>query len=32
VCKLILAAADRDEVEENLLIHAQRLPSINADR
>jgi predicted nucleic acid-binding protein len=31
VCKLILAEAVRDEVEENLLIHAGRLPSLNAD-
>jgi predicted nucleic acid-binding protein len=31
VCKLVLAEAVRDEVEENLLIHAERLPSINAD-
>jgi len=31
VCQLILAEAVRDEVEENLLIHAERLPSINAD-
>jgi predicted nucleic acid-binding protein len=31
VCKLILAEVVRDEVEENLLIHAERLPSLNAD-
>jgi predicted nucleic acid-binding protein len=28
VCKLLLAEAVRDEVEENLLFHAQRLASI----
>jgi predicted nucleic acid-binding protein len=31
VCKLVLAEAVRDEVEENLLLHAQRLPSSEAD-
>ncbi|MGA8735677.1 MAG: PIN domain-containing protein [Terriglobales bacterium] len=32
VCRLVLAEAVRDEVEENLLIHAERLPSLDADR
>jgi len=32
VCKLVLAEAVRDEVEENLLFHAKRLPSLDADR
>jgi predicted nucleic acid-binding protein len=32
VCKLVLAAVVRDEVEENLLLHAQRLPAIDADQ
>lgn len=32
VCKLVLAEAVRDEVEENLLIHAERLPSLDADQ
>jgi hypothetical protein len=31
VCKLGLAEMVRDEVEENLLLHAERLPSIDAD-
>jgi len=31
VCKLILAEAVRDEVEGNLLFHAQRLPPAQAD-
>ncbi len=31
LCKLVLAEAVRDEVEENLLIHAQRLPSLEAE-
>jgi len=31
VCKLVLADVVRDEVEENLLLHAQRLPSIDVD-
>ena len=31
VCKLVLAEAVRDEVEENLLFHAERLPSLDAD-
>jgi len=30
VCKLVLAEAVRDEVEENLLLHAGRLPSLDA--
>ena len=32
VCKLVLAEVVRDEVEENLLLHAERLPSLDADR
>lgn len=32
VCKLVLAEVVRDEVEENLLLHAERLPSMEADR
>ena len=31
VCKLVLAEVVRDEVEENLLLHAQRLPALDAD-
>lgn len=31
VCKLVLAEVVRDEVEENLLLHAQRLPGLDAD-
>lgn len=31
VCRLVLAEAVRDEVEENLLLHAVRLPSLDAD-
>lgn len=31
VCRLVLAAVVRDEVEENLLLHAERLPSLDAD-
>jgi len=31
VCKLVLAEVVRDEVEENLLLHAERLPSLKAD-
>jgi len=31
-CKLVLAAVVRDEVEENLLLHAERLPAIDADQ
>jgi hypothetical protein len=32
VCRLVLAEVVRDEVEENLLLHAQRLPALNADQ
>jgi len=32
VCRLVLAEVVRDEVEENLLIHAGRLPSLDADQ
>jgi predicted nucleic acid-binding protein len=32
VCKLALAEVVRDEVEENLLLHAERLPSLDADQ
>jgi predicted nucleic acid-binding protein len=32
VCRLVLAEAVRDEVEENLLLHAGRLPSVDADQ
>jgi predicted nucleic acid-binding protein len=32
VCNLVLAEAVRDEVEENLLLHAERLPSLDADQ
>ena len=32
VCRLVLAEVVRDEVEENLLLHAQRLPGIDADQ
>lgn len=32
VCKLVLAEMVRDEVEENLLLHAERLPPIDADQ
>lgn len=31
LCKLVLAEVVRDEVEENLLLHAERLPSLDAD-
>ncbi len=31
VTKLVLAEAVRDEVEDNLLLHAQRLPPLDAD-
>jgi predicted nucleic acid-binding protein len=31
LCKLVLADVVRDEVEENLLLHAERLPSLEAD-
>jgi predicted nucleic acid-binding protein len=32
VCKLVLAEAVRDEVEDNLILHAERLPPADADR
>lgn len=32
VCRLVLAEAVRDEVEENLLLHAETLPSLDADQ
>lgn len=32
VCKLVLAEVVRDEVEANLLLHAERLPSLDADQ
>jgi predicted nucleic acid-binding protein len=32
VCSLVLAEVVRDEVEENLLLHAQRLPALDADQ
>jgi predicted nucleic acid-binding protein len=32
VCRLVLAEVVRDEVEENLLLHAQRLPAFDADQ
>lgn len=31
LCKLVLAEVVRDEVEENLLLHAERLPTPEAD-
>jgi predicted nucleic acid-binding protein len=31
LCKLVLAEVVRDEVEENLLLHAERLPRSDAD-
>jgi len=31
ICRLVLAEAIREEVEENLLLHAQRLSSLEAD-
>jgi predicted nucleic acid-binding protein len=31
-CRLVLAEVVRDEVEENLLVQAQRLPALDADR
>jgi predicted nucleic acid-binding protein len=31
VCRLVLAEVVRDEVEENLLLHAERLSSLDAD-
>jgi len=32
VCRLVLAEVVRDEVEENLLLHAQRLAAVDADQ
>ena len=32
VSQLVLAEVVRDEVEQNLLIHAERLPALNAER
>lgn len=32
VCSLVLAEAVREEVEENLLLHAERLSSLDADQ
>jgi len=32
LCTLVLAEVVRDEVEENLLLHAERLPSLDADK
>jgi predicted nucleic acid-binding protein len=32
VCRLVLAEVVRDEVEDNLLLHARRLPALNGDR
>jgi predicted nucleic acid-binding protein len=32
VCKLVLAEVVRDEVEENLLLHAESLPSLDANQ
>jgi predicted nucleic acid-binding protein len=32
LCRLVLAEVVRDEVEENLLLHAERLPSLDADK
>jgi hypothetical protein len=32
VCRLVLAEVVRDEVENNLLLHAERLPSLDADQ
>src|SRR3984885_4178209 len=31
VCRLVLAEVVRDEVEENLLLHAQRLPGLDGE-
>jgi predicted nucleic acid-binding protein len=31
LCKLVLAEVVRDEVEENLLLHAERLPALDGD-
>jgi hypothetical protein len=32
VCRLVLAEAVREEVEENMLLHAERLPFRDADQ
>ena len=32
VCRLVLAEAVRDEVEENLLLHTERLVSLDAEQ
>ena len=32
VCKLVLAEVVRDEVEENLLLHAERMASLDAEQ
>jgi predicted nucleic acid-binding protein len=32
VCRLVLAEVVRDEVEENLLLHAERLPALDAEQ
>jgi predicted nucleic acid-binding protein len=32
LCRLVLAEVVKDEVEENLLLHAGRLPSLEADK
>jgi predicted nucleic acid-binding protein len=32
LCRLVLAEVVRDEVEQNLLLHAERLPSLEADK
>ena len=32
VCRLVLAEVVRDEVEENLLLHVQRQPALDADQ
>ena len=32
VCRLVLAEVVRDEIEENLLLHAERLRSLHADQ
>ena len=32
VCRLVLAEVVRDEVEENLLLHAERIPALDAEQ
>jgi predicted nucleic acid-binding protein len=32
VCRMVLAEVVRDEMEDNLLLHAERLPSLDADQ